>query len=448
MGSRQAAAVRYEAIEGGPTYADGSMERLIVRGGRRLQGTVRAAGNKNAAGPALAAALLTDAPLRIGNVPLIKDVEVFASLLRDLGVEVEPENGDELVLSAARVTSGRVDQELGRQIRMSLLLAGPLLARLGRAELPPPGGDVIGRRRIDTHLLALEALGAKIEPQRDGYRLTAKRLRGADILLDEMSVTATENVLLAAVLAEGRTLIRNAASEPHVQDLCALLNLMGARISGCGTNRLEIEGVESLGGAEFRIGPDYLEVGSFIGLAAVTHSAIRIADCRPDEHGMTRIMFNRLGVDWTVEGNDIVVPENQRLEVVDDYGHAVPKIDDAPWPGFSADLISIATVVATQARGAVLIHEKLYESRLFFVDRLVAMGARIVLCDPHRAVVMGPSMLYGQALVSPDIRAGMALLIAALCAEGVAQDRRAELVAEDAAGHRLASRRVELVDVR
>ena len=394
------------------------MERLIVRGGRRLHGTVRVAGNKNAAGPALAATLLSDEPVRLRNLPGIGDVGVFIELLRGLGVEIEPAAEDELVVSAARVTSGRVDAQLGRRIRMSLLVAGPLLARLGHAELPPPGGDVIGRRRIDTHLLALQALGAKVDPSRDGYRLSAGRLHGADILLDEMSVTATENVLLAAVLADGRTVIRNAASEPHVQDLCALLSAMGAHIDGIGTNCLVVDGVERLHGADFAIGPDYLEVGSFIGLAAVTHSALRIADCRPDQHGMTRIMFNRLGVDWRVDGNDIVVPEDQQLAVVDDQGQAVPKIDDAPWPGFPADLISIATVIATQARGAVLIHEKLYESRLFFVDRLIAMGARIVLCDPHRAVVIGPSPLYGQALVSPDIRAGMALLIAALCADG------------------------------
>jgi UDP-N-acetylglucosamine 1-carboxyvinyltransferase len=393
------------------------VERLIVRGGRRLHGTVRVAGNKNAAGPTLAAALLTDEPVRLCNLPRIGDIEVFVELLRGLGAEIEPDD-DALAVSAARVQSGRVDPQLGRQIRMSLLLAGPLLARLGHAELPPPGGDVIGRRRIDTHLLALQALGAKLEAGRDGYRLTASRLRGADVLLDEMSVTATENVLLAAVLADGRSIIRNAASEPHVQDLCALLNAMGAGIGGVGTNCLVIDGVERLHGAEFTIGPDYLEVGSFIGLAAVTRSALRIADCRPHEHDMTRIMLNRLGVDWRVDGQDIVIPDDQLLTVVDDYGHAVPKIDDAPWPGFPADLISIATVIATQARGAVLIHEKLYESRLFFVDRLLAMGARIVLCDPHRVVVIGPSPLYGQALVSPDIRAGMALLIAALCAEG------------------------------
>jgi UDP-N-acetylglucosamine 1-carboxyvinyltransferase len=394
------------------------VERLIVRGARRLRGTVHVSGNKNAAGPALAASLLTDEPVRISNLPRIGDIDVFAEVLRGLGVEIDADGDDAVSACAARVSSGRVDPQLGRQIRMSLLVAGPLLARLGHAELPPPGGDVIGRRRIDTHLLALQALGARLDAGRDGYRLTASRLRGADVLLDEMSVTATENVVLAAVLAEGRTVVRNAASEPHVQDLCELLTRMGAEIGGIGTNCLVIDGVERLRGADFSIGPDYLEVGSFIGLAAVTRSALRIANCRPDQHGMTRIMFNRLGVDWKIDGNDIVVPEDQALTVVDDDGHAVPKIDDAPWPAFPADLISIATVTATQARGAVLIHEKLYESRLFFVDRLISMGARIVLCDPHRAVVIGPSPLYAQSLVSPDIRAGMALLIAALCAEG------------------------------
>ncbi len=392
------------------------MERLVVRGGRRLRGTVAVAGNKNAAGPLLAAALLTDEAVRLRNVPDVADVRVFIEMLRRLGAEVEPDGDHAWVVRAARLASGRVDPQLGRQIRMSVLAAGPLLARLGRAELPPPGGDVIGRRRVDTHLFALQALGAKVEAHRDGYQFSASKLRGAELLLDEMSVTATENAVMAAVLAEGQTVIRNAASEPHVQDLCHLLNAMGARIEGIGTNRLVIQGVPRLRGADFTVGPDYLEVGSFIGLAAVTRSALRIANCRPREHEMSRIMFNRLGVDWNVDGEDIVVPEDQALEVVGDS--SIPKIDDAPWPGFPADLISIATVVATQARGAVLIHEKLFESRLYFVDRLIAMGARIVLCDPHRAVVVGPSQLYGQELVSPDIRAGMALLIAALCAEG------------------------------
>ncbi|GIW39706.1 MAG: UDP-N-acetylglucosamine 1-carboxyvinyltransferase [Candidatus Binatia bacterium] len=394
------------------------MDRLVVRGGKRLRGTVAIAGNKNAAGPALAAALLTEEPVVVGRVPEVQDVAVFRGILEGLGAEVLRREDGSWEVRSRGVHSRRVDPELGRKIRMSLLCAGPLLARFGEAVFPPPGGDVIGRRRIDTHLLAFAQLGARIEAGRDGYRLRASKLRGAEILLDEMSVTATENALMAAVLAEGTTVLRNAASEPHVQDLCHLLVRMGASIEGIGTNRLVIHGVERLHGASYELGPDYLEVGSFIGLAAVTGSTLRLRDCRPEEHEMTRIMFGRLGVEWTVDGSDIVVPGEQRLEVVDDHGHALPKIDDAPWPGFPADLISIATVVATQARGAVLIHEKLYESRLYFVDRLISMGARIVLCDPHRAVVIGPSRLYGQNLVSPDIRAGMALLIAALCAEG------------------------------
>jgi UDP-N-acetylglucosamine 1-carboxyvinyltransferase len=393
------------------------MGKLIITGGRRLRGRIQVAGNKNAAAPVLAATLLTDQTLRLGNVPDIEDVRLFAEMLRGLGAEIE-RDGDWWSVSTRNVTSARPDRRLGRQIRMSLLLAGPLLARFGRVVLPFPGGDVIGRRRVDTHLHALQALGATVDVTREGYRLEAPRLRGNEIFLDEMSVTATENTILAAVLAEGSTLIRNAASEPHVQDLSRFLNGLGARISGAGTNQLTIEGVSSLSAGEFRIGPDYIETGSLIGLAAATGSQLRIVDCRPSDHAMTRIMYGRLGIRWSVEDNDIVVPEGQRLEVVDDLGNAIPKIDDAPWPGFPADLIPIALVVATQARGSILIHEKLFESRLYFVDRLTQMGARIVLCDPHRAVVVGPSRLYGQDLASPDIRAGMALLIAALCAEG------------------------------
>jgi len=342
---------------------------------------------------------------------------VFADMLRGLGAVIE-RDGEGWEIATAAVKSPRPDRRLARQIRMSLLLAGPLLARLGRVLLPFPGGDVIGRRRVDTHLQALQALGASVETTRDGYGLSARRLRGKEIFLDEMSVTATENTILAAVLAEGRTLIRNAASEPHVQDLCRFLQLLGARIDGVGTNVLAIEGVSALAGGEFAIGPDYIETGSLIGLAAATGSQLRIVDCRPADHAITRIMYGRLGIQWSVEGDDILVPEGQRLEVVDDFGNAIPKIDDAPWPGFPADLIPIALVIATQARGSILIHEKLFESRLYFVDRLIQMGARIVLCDPHRAVIVGPARLYGQDMASPDIRAGMALLIAALCAEG------------------------------
>ena len=403
------------------------MSKLIIGGKRRLAGRIRVAGNKNAAAPVLAASLLTNQPLRLGNIPDIEDVRTFIEMLRALGSRVEPA-ADWLEVDTSAVDSARPDRRLGRQIRMSLLLAGPLLARFGRAVLPFPGGDVIGRRRVDTHLQALQALGATVEVTRDGYRMAAPRLRGNEIFLDEMSVTATENALLAAVLAEGSTRIRNAASEPHVQDLGRFLNTLGARIEGIGTNVLTITGVSSLGGGEFRIGPDYIEAGSLIGLAAASGGALRIVDCRPEDHAMTRIMFGRLGIQWTVEGDDIVVPDGQRLEVLDDFGNAIPKIDDAPWPGFPADLIPIALVVATQARGSILIHEKLFESRLYFVDRLIQMGARIVLCDPHRAVIVGPAHLYGQDLASPDIRAGMALLIAALCAEGRSVIRHAQQI--------------------
>ena len=392
-------------------------ERFLVRGGRPLSGSIRPAGNKNAALPILAATLLADGPVELSNIPHIRDVEAMLALLSHLGATFEWLGPNRVRVDTKAAQSRPLDPELCARIRASILLAGPLLARFGKVQLPPPGGDVIGRRRIDTHVLALEQLGAQVEVG-DRYEIEGRRLKGCDIFLDEPSVTGTENALMAAVMAEGRTVLRNAASEPHVQDLARTLVAMGAEIDGIGTNTYVIHGGRPLKGASYEIGPDHIEIGSFIGLAAVTHSALRIANCRPAEHGMTRIMFNRLGVDWRVDGDDIVVPEDQLLAVVDDHGHAVPKIDDAPWPGFPADLISIATVIATQARGAVLIHEKLYESRLFFVDRLIAMGARIVLCDPHRAVVIGPSPLYGQAMVSPDIRAGMALLIAALCAEG------------------------------
>ncbi|MCY3972034.1 MAG: UDP-N-acetylglucosamine 1-carboxyvinyltransferase, partial [Acidobacteria bacterium] len=310
-------------------------------------------------------------------------------------------------------------------IRASILLAGPLLARRGRVSMPPPGGDVIGRRRLDTHVLALEALGAEVTLcPRGGLECRVKaadgRLRGAEIFLDEASVTATENAVMAASLAGGETRILNAASEPHVQDLCRLLKAMGVPIEGVGTNLLVVQGVERLGGAEFEIGPDYIEVGSLVTLAAVTGGELRIPNARPEEHRATRIAFGRLGVDFEVrgDGRDLFVPGGQELQVRTDLQGAIPKIEDAPWPGFPADLTSIAVVGATQSRGSVLIHEKLFESRMFFVDRLVAMGAQIVLCDPHRVVVSGPSRLYGRDMVSPDIRAGMAMLIAALCAEG------------------------------
>jgi UDP-N-acetylglucosamine 1-carboxyvinyltransferase len=396
------------------------VERFIIEGGQRLSGTFTPAGNKNAALPLLAAALLTDQPIVLHNIPMIGDVATKLALLQQLGARIQRRDEHSWAIRTNQVGDTAPDPALSRKIRTSILLAGPLLARRGYVTLPRPGGDTIGRRRLDTHFLALQALGAGIEVTPSEYVLRADRLRGADIFLDEMSVTATEQAVMAAVLAHGDTTISNAASEPHVQDLCHFLNMLGARIGGIGTNMLTIQGVARLGGGEYTIGPDFMEVASFIGLAAVTGSTIRIADARPQEHRMTRIAFGRLGVTWQDDGADIVVPGEQELRIQADTHNAIPKIDSAPWPGFNPDLISIALVVATQARGTVLIHEKMFESRLFFVDRLISMGARIVLCDPHRAVVVGPSQLYGEpeGLPSPDIRAGMALLIAALCAQG------------------------------
>ncbi len=396
------------------------MERFVIEGGHRLAGSVRPSGNKNAALPLLAAALLTTERLVLRNVPNIGDVRTKLTLLERMGVTVDRIATHSYALQAKTLHESDPNVELCRQIRTSPLLAGPLLARRGYVTLPRPGGDVIGRRRLDTHFLALRSLGASVEVTPNSYVLRTDGLRGADIFLDEMSVTGTEQAVLAAVLAEGHTTIGNAASEPHVQDVCRCLQAMGAKINGIGTNLLEIEGVPALGSAEYTIGPDFMEVASLIGLAAVTGSELRIVDACPREHRMTRIGFGRLGVTWYDEGNDIVVPGDQELIVQDDLHGAIPKIDSAPWPGFNTDLISTALVVATQARGTVLIHEKMFENRLFFADRLVSMGARIVLCDPHRAVVVGPAQLYGapDGLPSPDIRAGMALVIAALCAKG------------------------------
>lgn len=396
------------------------MESFVIEGGQRLSGTITPAGNKNAALPTIAAALLADQPVILHNVPQIGDVASKLALIEKLGAGIERRGDHTCLIDPRTVDDAQPDVPIARKIRTSILLAGPLLARRGFVTLPRPGGDLIGRRRLDTHFLALQELGASIEITPTAYVLRADRLRGTDIFLDEMSVTGTEQAIMAAVRAEGSTTIRNAASEPHVQDLCAMLNTLGAKIRGVGTNFLEIEGVSALQGGEYTIGPDFMEVASFIGLAAVTRSAIRIANCRPEEHRMTAIAFGKLGVRWQVEHGDIVVPADQELRVREDAHNAIPKIDSMPWPGFNPDLISIALVVATQAHGTVLIHEKMFESRLFFVDRLISMGARIVLCDPHRAVVTGPSRLYGEpeGLPSPDIRAGMALLIAALCAQG------------------------------
>ncbi len=393
------------------------MEKFVIEGGIPLRGTVVPSGNKNAALPILAATLLTDKPVTLHNLPNIGDVQTMLALLEDLGVAVQRHSSSSVTVHVASLRSTCPDPGMFSQIRGSLTLLGPMLARAGQITLTLPGGDRIGRRRIDTHLLALGALGAEVE-QNDRFEMRAGRLHGADIWLDEASVTGTENAIMAACLARGETTIRNAASEPHVQELCQLLNRMGAQIEGIGSNVLRVQGRECLEGGECTVGPDFMEVGSFIGLAAVTGGELLIKDAAPEHLGMVRMVFERLGVHFEARGRDVLVPADQALTIVDDLGGAVPKIDDAPWPGFPTDLMSIALVVATQAQGTVLIHEKMYDSRLYFVDRLIAMGARIILCDPHRAVVVGPSPLQGETLHSPDIRAGMALLIAALCASG------------------------------
>jgi UDP-N-acetylglucosamine 1-carboxyvinyltransferase len=397
--------------------ADALKQSFVIEGGSRLSGHVRAAGNKNAALPILAACVLTDQPVALENVPRINDVETMLALLRQIGAEAEWAGPNDVRVHVADVATTELDEDLCREIRASILLAGPLLARCGRAIVPPPGGDVIGRRRIDTHMHALAALGAEFTMGRR-YELVGPELRGTGMFLDEASVTGTENAVMAASLASGETLIGNAACEPHVQDLCRFLVTLGARIEGIGSNLLRIEGVERLGGGSFRICPEHIEVASFIGLAAVTGSEITIEDAVPDDLAPILPVIGRLGVHVEIDGTSIHVPAEQELAVQDDLGGQIPKIEDGPWPAFPADLTSIAVVLATQAHGTILVFEKMFESRLFFVDKLVGMGARIIVCDPHRVVVSGPAKLYGQRMESPDIRAGMAMLIASLCAEG------------------------------
>jgi UDP-N-acetylglucosamine 1-carboxyvinyltransferase len=395
------------------------MDKFVIEGGFPLSGTVVPAGNKNAALPILAASLLTDEEVVVGNVPRIRDVDAMLALLEDLGVKVIWNDEHEVVLRADSIDDDHtVDPELASRIRASFLLAGPLLARVGEAFMPSPGGDFIGRRRLDPHLDALRALGARIEIER-GYSMEAPDgLSACDFFMDEASVMATENTLMAAALTPGTTTIRNAASEPHVQDLARLLVSMGAAIHGIGSNVLTVQGQERLGGAHHVISPDHIEIASFMALAAVTGGELRIRDTMPEDLEMIRMVFERLGLKSHHDGADLLVPPEQRLRVRDDLGDAIPKIDDGPWPAFPADLTSIALAVATQAEGTVLIFEKMFENRLFFVDKLSSMGARIVLCDPHRAIVSGPSRLHGERMESPDIRAGMAMLIASLCAEG------------------------------
>ncbi len=393
------------------------MDKFIIEGGFPLRGEVTPSGNKNETLPILAACLLTDKRVVLRNVPHIRDVQTMLGLLSALGVDVEEIGPHELALQARGLVRVDLDPDLCGQIRASILLAGPLLARSGQIKLPPPGGDVIGRRRVDTHLRALRALGAEVEVD-SGYIMRTEGLRGQDIFLDEASVTGTENVIMAACRAQGTTIIRNAACEPHVQNLCRFLNKLGARIEGIGTNQLTIHGVDELDGGEWEISSDFVEVGSFIGLAAATGSELLIRKAEPEHQRMTGIMLGRLGVKIEIRGEDIFVPGHQHLQVIPDIGGAIPKIDDGIWPAFPTDLMSIALVVATQAAGTVLIHEKMYEGRLYFVDKLISMGARIILCDPYRAVVVGPAQLRGTQLESPDIRAGIALVIAALCARG------------------------------
>jgi UDP-N-acetylglucosamine 1-carboxyvinyltransferase len=394
-------------------------DRFVVEGGHPLRGAVRPAGNKNEALPVLAACLLVAGPVTVENVPRIRDVTVLLEGLRHLGVRVAVDEPGTVRLDASALRSADPDPTVMSQLRGSVLLAPGLLARTGRAVLPPPGGDRIGRRRLDTHLLALGQLGARIEEDGGAYRLELDgRFRGAEVFLDEASVTATEAAIMASVLADGSSRILNAACEPHVQGLCRALNGMGARIRGIGTNVLEIDGVAALHPGRHRLSPDHIEVGSFVAIAAMTGGELRIPGVVADDLRMIRLAYARLGVETLLEGTTLVVPGDQKRAVQADVDGGITKIDDAPWPGFPADLTSLALVLATQCHGTVLIHEKLFESRLFFVDRVIAMGARVVLCDPHRAVVIGPSRLHGARIASPDIRAGMALLGAALCADG------------------------------
>jgi UDP-N-acetylglucosamine 1-carboxyvinyltransferase len=398
------------------------MEKLVIEGGYPLNGEMSPSGNKNATLPLLAACLLTEETITLKNIPEILDVNAMRLLLQSLGVEITVVDPNTWNIQAKSVQPSNLDPDLCKKIRASILLAGPMTARAGELLLPPPGGDVIGRRRVDTHILALKKLGADVKYNRS-FHFYAKKLIGADILLDEASVTATENAIMASVLAKGGTIIRNAASEPHVQELCNFLNLLGAQIENIGSNTLHIQGVDRLHGGEFTIGSDYLEVVSFIGAAAMTKGSIRIRNAGIRYLDMIRFVFKRLGVEWETEGDDIIVPADQKLIIEPDLGDAIPEISVMPWPAFPTDVMSVAIVMATQSKGSVLFHDWMYPSRMFFTDKLVGMGAQIVLCDPHRCIVQGPNKLYGEHLESPDIRAGMALVLAALSADGISTIR-------------------------
>jgi UDP-N-acetylglucosamine 1-carboxyvinyltransferase len=395
------------------------MDRFVIKGGIPLSGEMIPQGNKNAALPLMSATLLSEEPVILHNMPDIRDVQTMRQLLQSLGVSIRQiGNSSSWEFHAKNIRPADLDPELCRKIRASILLAGPMTARNGALELPPPGGDVIGRRRVDTHVLALEKLGANFEFEHGTFKFSADGLKGADILLDEASVTATENAIMAAALSKGNTTIRNAASEPHIQELCHMINALGGRIENIGSNTLLIEGVDKLHGGEFTIGPDYLEVISFVGAAVVTRGSIRVKNAGVEHLGMIRLVLKRLGVDIEFDGADLIVDSNQRLVIEPDLGNAIPEISVMPWPSFPTDLMSIAIVIATQSKGAVLFHDWMYPSRMFFTDKLVSMGAQIVLCDPHRCIVNGPTPLTGETLDSPDIRAGTALVLAALSAKG------------------------------
>jgi UDP-N-acetylglucosamine 1-carboxyvinyltransferase len=398
------------------------MEKFVIEGGMPLSGTITPAGNKNAALPLLAATALTEDEVVLSNVPRIRDVEAMVELLEGLGAEATWGVDGTLTIDGSGVDGSRpLNRIAAERIRASFLLAGPLLARWGEARMPPPGGDVIGRRRLDPHLDAFRALGAEVQDERDIVLRAPQGLTGDDFLMDEPSVMGTENALMAAALAHGTTVLRNAASEPHVQDLARLLVAMGAQIEGIGSNVLTVHGVEHLHGAHHRVGPDHIEIASFMALAGVTGGELRIRETFPEDLRMIRLIFDRLGLRSQLDGNDVIVPGGQRLVVARDHGDYQAKVEDGPWPAFPADLTSIAVALATQAEGSVLIHEKMFENRLFFVDKLISMGAEVTICDPHRVIVIGPRRLRGQRVESPDIRAGMAMLIAALCAEGTTE---------------------------
>lgn len=396
------------------------MYEYEIEGGFPIKGEITASGNKNAALPCIAATLLTDEPVILKNIPEIEDTGVMLNILQSFGAKAEKLKVNTWKIEAKDVESCVIPAELSKKIRASILFAGPMVARLGKAEMLPPGGDVIGRRRLDTHFIALEQLGAQVKVN-GHFVFTANKLIGTDIFLDECSVTATENAVMAAVLAEGKTTITNAASEPHIQDLCNMLCAMGAKITGIGSNILYIDGVKKLHGCEFEIGPDYMEIGSYIGLAAATRGSVIIKGVKNLDMRPLKVGFAKLGISWMQDGETITVSSIQEMKTNADVGTKIPKIDDSPWPGFPPDLTSIMTVVATQVEGTVLIFEKMFESRMFFVDKLISMGAQITLCDPHRAVVSGPSPLHGDHLVSPDVRAGMAMVIAAMAARGTSR---------------------------